>query len=212
MAESGRIWNKRTRLDAIGSLGHRDLNTPAHLILGTAVFARPNAAAITAAALAGSLLPDVSLYAMGSYALFVQDIPPSIVFGQLYFSGPWQQVFAIDNSFFVWLLVVLAGYWLRRDWLIVLGAAAILHLLTDFPLHHDDGRQHFWPFTDWVFSSPVSYWDPAHYGQIVSALEVSLCIALCVLLFRRFKSIAARGLVCAAALLETLPAAGAMMF
>ena len=188
------------------------MNTPAHLILGAAAFARPNAAAVTAAALAGSLLPDVSLYAMAAFALFVQDIPPSIVFGQLYFSDRWQQVFAIDNSFFAWLLVLLTGYWLRRDWLTVMGAAAILHLLTDFPLHHDDGRQHFWPFSDWVFVSPVSYWDPAHYGHYVAVLEISLCAALCVVLFRRFKGIAARGLICAAAAMEMLPAAGPLMF
>ena len=184
----------------------RAVNTPAHLILGAAVFARPHAASVTAGALAGSLLPDISLYAMASFALFVQKIPPSVVFGDLYFSQEWQNVFAVDNSVFVWLCVAALGYWLRRGWLAVLGAAAILHLAADFPLHHDDGRPHFWPFSDWIFSSPVSYWDPAHYGQIAGALEAALCLVLCIALFRRFRGLPARALICLAALVESVPA------
>jgi len=35
-----------------------------------------------------------------------------------------------------------------------------LHALFDFPLHHDDGHRHFWPFSEFRFDSPVSYWDP----------------------------------------------------
>jgi len=182
------------------------LNTPAHLILGAAVFARPNATAVTAASVAGSLLPDVSLYAMASWALFVQGISPSIVFGQLYFSDAWQSIFAMDNSVFVWFSLLLAGYWFRRDWVMILGAAALLHLCMDFPLHHDDGRPHFWPFSDWVFSSPVSYWDPARYGQYVGAIEVLGCILLCVLLWRRFRSWIARCTIVIAAAAEAVPA------
>ena len=46
-----------------------------------------------------------------------------------------------------------------------------LHLLCDLAVHNDDAHRHFLPFTNWRFISPISYWDPKHYGIIFSALE-----------------------------------------
>ncbi len=181
------------------------MNTPAHLVLGMAALSRPGAPGINVAILAGSLLPDLSLYLMGAHALYIQDIPPGIVFGQLYYSENWQRIFAIDNSVFVWAGVVLAGFWLRRGWLLALGLAGMLHLVLDFPLHHDDGRAHFWPLTNWVFESPISYWDPRHHGTIVGALEGLVCLALSIILVRRFKSIFSRAMILVLAATEIFP-------
>lgn len=75
-------------------------------------------------------------------------IDARIVFGELYFSDLWQAVFRIDNSFILWGAGFAAGLWWRLDWAIALCGAALLHLLIDFPLHHDDGRAHFLPLTD----------------------------------------------------------------
>ncbi len=181
------------------------MNTTAHLVVGLAAFSRPGDRPVTTSAIVGSLLPDISLYAMAAFALFVQNLPPSVVFGQLYFSPQWQAVFAVDNSVFVYLIVVCLGGFLKSRWLMVLGGAALLHILLDFPLHHDDGRPHFWPATDWVFSSPISYWDRAHYGHIVGGLEALLSLVLSVVLWRRFSSQIARILICLAALSAVLP-------
>ena len=64
-----------------------------------------------AAAVAGSLLPDLSLYLMAGWAMRVQKIPPSVVFDELYFSPRWQAVFAVDNSLILWGgLAVLAAW------------------------------------------------------------------------------------------------------
>jgi len=78
--------------------------------------------------------------------------------------------------------------WVRTVGLMVLvfALAAILHVLTDLPLHHDDGHPHFWPLTNWIFRSPVSYWDPAHHGHIWSVVEFLLALTLVVILWRRF--------------------------
>ena len=46
-----------------------------------------------------------------------------------------------------------------------------LHVPEDLFLHHDDGHRHFYPLSQWRYSSPVSYWDPNHYGKIVAPLE-----------------------------------------
>lgn len=178
------------------------MNTPAHLIIGASAFARPDAKAVNASAVLGSLAPDVSLYLLAINAIFIQGIPERTVFGEMYFSDEWQRVFAIDNSFFVWLAVLLAGMALKQRWLLVFGAAALIHLALDMPLHHDDGRQHFWPVSDWVFSSPVSYWDPARHGLIFGSLEALVCVALCVLLWRRFRGWPARAMTVVAGAAE----------
>jgi len=113
---------------------------------------------------------------MAGVSMYVLGISPSVVFDQLYFSNSWQTVFSIDNSFVVWGLGLAAALLLRKDWAIALCGAALLHLAFDFPLHHDDGRAHFWPLTNWVFESPVSYWDRRHYAGIVSPLELILAM------------------------------------
>jgi hypothetical protein len=181
------------------------VNTPAHLIFGAAAFARPNAPAVNAAALFGALLPDLSLYLLTGWSLFVMGIPPGTVFGELYFSPQWQGIFAVDNSIPLWALGLGLGLALRSRLLIAFAGAGLLHLVFDFALHHDDARRHFWPITDFVFRSPVSYWDPRHFGNIAGPVEIGVSLLLCVLLWRRFRGWFARVLIAAAALAELAP-------
>ena len=163
------------------------MNTPAHLLLGAAAFGRPDQSKITLAAIIGALLPDASLYAMAGTSLFVLGISPQRVFGELYFSDAWQTVFAIDNSFIVWGLLLIAALMAKKAWAVALVSAALLHIALDFPLHHDDGRPHFWPLSNWVFESPISYWDRAQGARIVAPLElVAAMTAAALILWRGY--------------------------
>ena len=162
------------------------MNTHAHLVLGAALFAKPNAPKVNTAAILGSLAPDISLYFMVFYSMLIMGIEPTVVFGELYYSTVWQTIFAIDNSFFLWGFLLIIGFVTKIYWVKVFAAVGITHLIFDFPLHHDDGRAHFQPLSDWVFNSPISYWDPQNYGVIVGFFEVILVIGLCAILFRRF--------------------------
>lgn len=182
------------------------MNTPAHLIIAATVFAKPQNPRVNWATIIGGLLPDFSLYALAGWSLFVQGNTANYVFGTQYFSTEWQQIFAIDNSFFIWSLVIATGVYLRKSWLWALGGAGFLHLCFDFPLHHDDARQHFWPVSDWVFISPLSYWDPNHYGNIVGVVEVLLCVVCLGFLWRRFKTKFARISIAAVGAMQLLPA------
>lgn len=181
------------------------MNTPAHLIFAAAAFARPDAPRRTWAALAGALAPDLSLYLMAGWALYVMGLPASYVFDTLYFSNAWQAVFRVDNSFLIWGALLALCWWWRSAAGMVFAASALLHLAFDFPLHHDDGRAHFWPLSDWVFASPLSYWDRAAYGGIVGPLEMAACIVFLVLLFLRFDGWRARGVIAAAGALQLAP-------
>ena len=168
------------------------MNTPAHLLIGAAAFARPAQGRVLLATLLGSLLPDLSLYVMAGTSLHVLGIPPHVVFDQLYFSDGWQTVFAIDNSFVLWGLALSVGLW--RQWqLLTIGASAgLLHLATDFFLHAGDGRPQFWPFSDWVFHSPVSYWDSTHHAMWVVPVSTAVCVGCYAVLWRRGLSVGAK--------------------
>ena len=160
------------------------MNTPAHLLIGAAAFRNRADRIVIVAAMIGALLPDLSLYLMAGAALFIFQIPPKIVFDELYFSPAWQTVFAIDNSFFVWGALLGLALWRQKPWAIALCGAAILHLCLDFPLHHDDGRPHFWPLTGWVYESPVSYWDRHQGAMWVAPVEAALATVAAILLWR----------------------------
>lgn len=165
------------------------MNTPAHLLLGAAAFGKQDAQRVTTAALVGSLLPDLSLYILTAVCVFIMGIPASVVFDELYFSDSWQAVFKVDNSFVVWGAFLALALASGKAWFIALCAAGLLHLGTDFPLHNDDARAHFWPITDWRYISPVSYWDTQHHARWVAPLELIMSVCLAVLLWIRHRVI-----------------------
>lgn len=166
------------------------MNTPAHLLLGAAVMGRGGGARVTWAALAGALLPDMSLYLLAGVSFYILNIPPSTVFNDLYFSDTWQTIFAIDNSFFIWGALFGVALWRRSDWVIALTGAALLHLVFDLPLHHDDGRAHFWPLTGWIFESPLSYWDRGYGAAWIAPIEAAIAVICAAVLMRRRLGIA----------------------
>ena len=157
-------------------------------------------------ALLGGLAPDLSLYLMVFWARLINGFSFETIFDQKYFSDEWQSVFSIDNSFIVWGAILLMGILLSRHWIKILAAGALTHLVFDILLHHDDGRAHFWPVSDWVFVSPVSYWDPRHYGNIVGPIEIALVAIMVFILWRRFSPNLWVYAIAALGLLQIMPA------
>lgn len=188
------------------------MNTQTHLLMAAAVAlpwveqrATPGTVSpslLLCAALLGAVLPDVSLIAMVAVGVAMQ-VPASVIFDEWYFNDFWQGIGAMSNSIPIYVvLAAVSGLSLYRveskrsdaffASLLVLSLSALMHCLTDFPLHHDDGRPHFWPLTQWVYESPVSYWDPRHYGQLWSVFEVLLATGFAYLLWRRYRGKIAR--------------------
>ena len=175
------------------------------MIFAAAAFAKPHDRRRTVAAVAGALAPDASLYIMASVSLYILQISPQVVFDELYFSPAWQQVFAIDNSFFVWGAALGLAWWLKAPNMVVFAASALMHVALDFPLHHDDGRPHFWPLSDWVFESPVSYWDRSAHAGIIGPIEMGLSALFCLILMRRFTSLRSRAVIALLGLIQLAP-------
>ena len=189
------------------------MNTPAHLIFGLAAFSRRGSAPVTGAAIAGALIPDLSLYLLAGWHLFVLGTSAQVVFDQLYLSEAWQAVFRIDNSIVLWGIGLAFALWARSAWASALTGAAILHLLLDMAFHAGDGRAHFWPISTWVFHSPVSYWDSAHYGQIIGPLEILVALGLAAfVLWPRHQSAGMRALITGLAVMEIAPVFVWLMF
>jgi len=126
------------------------------------------------------------MFVMVAWERWVNGLNLDQVFREAYFSDFWQEIFAINNSAPVFAVVLFAGLLLRIDWLWAFGLAALLHVICDLPLHFDDGHPHFWPFSDWIFVSPVSYWDPRHHGVGAGIAEAGLSVVLAVILLHRF--------------------------
>ena len=64
----------------------------------------------------------------------------------------------------------------------------LLHLAFDFPLHTHDARMHFWPLSDWVFESPVSYWDSRAHAGAVAPVALTMSVGAGVYLWVRHKT------------------------
>jgi len=168
------------------------MNTPTHLLIAASLFANRRESTLVFAAVAGALVPDLSLYLLAGFSLFIQGNEADYVFGTQYYSNAWQRIFSIDNSFLVWGVLLTIAIVKRWHLLIAFSIGGFAHLLCDFPLHHDDGRAHFWPVSDWVFKSPLSYWDVNHHAKIIAPMEAVLALGLAVYLMCKLNTVRAR--------------------
>ena len=177
--------------------------TQTHLLVGTALFAKPDQWLRNAGVIVGSLLPDAAIFVLFGWSKLV-GIEERRVWDELYWQEPWRMWVAAQNSVLLYgALVVVAILMLRAVrglfriglFLFFLAAAALAHVALDFPVHHHDAHRHFWPLSDWTFRSPVSYWDPAFHGRTMMAVEGVLAVVLAGWLFTRFRSWRVRGLL-----------------
>ncbi len=174
--------------------------TPTHVLIGAAAFARPGDRRRNLAAIFGALLPDLSIFVLFGWGRFVKGVSEHQLWRELYWQEPWQTLGAISNSAPLYAGLLLLGWWRAWPLVWVLGGAALLHVACDLPLHALDAHVHFWPFTDWRFHSPLSYWDNSFHGAIVRVFEGTFAVILIGLLAWRFKSVGVRLLLALALL------------
>jgi membrane-bound metal-dependent hydrolase YbcI (DUF457 family) len=174
------------------------MNTQTHVIMGAALFGGKIPKTAWAAAL-GGLLPDVPMIIIVGALKFygVYDI---IIFGFLYWQNWWQLTNAIAHNFWGWGGLLLFSVIMRERrtltaaaidrWSlpVAFAASGLLHVGVDFLVHREDAHMSLWPVTRWKFISPVSYYDPQHYGHYVAGLEALLGLALATILIRRFRN------------------------
>jgi hypothetical protein len=163
------------------------VNTPAHVIFSLGVLGWKNASSFAVAIALGALFPDLAMILF--YAVEkLQGVAEEVIWNQHYFLPTWQNWFDITNSIPLLAIFAVCCLVLGRKALALFFASAIFHCVLDFLVHHDDSHRHFFPFSRYRFESPVSYWDPAYYGNIVGLLEATVFVVIAVLLWIQDKS------------------------
>lgn len=161
------------------------MNTPAHALINLALLGRVTPPAAVAAVLVGGLLPDLPMLVF--YAVErLRGVPEAVIWSEHYFAPQWQAFFDAPNSLVLIAVAAAVCAWRRWPIGVLLFASMALHSLADLALHHDDGHRHFWPISDFRFVSPVSYWDPDHFGRWVMPAELLAALAALVWAWRHY--------------------------
>ncbi|MEM8503876.1 MAG: hypothetical protein AAF716_12065 [Cyanobacteria bacterium P01_D01_bin.1] len=177
------------------------MNTPAHAIFNLALLGRQKKPQWNPLIVWGALIPDLAMFGFYFWLKVVRGLPSAQIWRTEYYKPAWQLLFDLFNSIPLALVGVGVMIYAQRTGIALLFVSVVLHCLEDLPVHHDDAHRHFWPLSNFRFESPVSYWDPNHYGDIVSRLEVVLVLAASVYVFGRVRSRWAKALVVLANLL-----------
>ena len=171
------------------------MNTPAHAMINLVLLARKEPPKAQAVVVTGALIPDVPMFVFYFIEKVINGRTEALIWSQLYHAAFWQQWIDAFNSF------PLIGAGLCLSWYKKWRLAALfflsmlLHVLADFFLHHDDAHRHFFPFWDFRYLSPVSYWDPRYHGAVVFPLEVISVLAAAIILVRMSGHVMSRRLV-----------------
>ena len=148
------------------------MNTPAHVVINLLVLSGKGNHRRNATIVAGALIPDLVIILFYGWHKLIGTVE-SQIWSVEYYRPLWQAWIDGFNSIPLILLAMLFCWKTKKTLLTILFASMLLHTFGDLPLHHDDGHAHFYPFSDWRFASPISYWDPAHYGHWVSWVEIA---------------------------------------
>lgn len=142
----------------------------------------------TLAFVLGALFPDTSTYIFFLVCGVFLGIPQNILWDDMYFNSFWAIPITLAHSFIIWpFLIAFSNYlgWKLVKWFSI---SAFFHAMVDFFVHTQDAYRHFYPFSNWTFISPISYWNNAEYGQYVSFFDSALVILLLIYLYTRYKN------------------------
>lgn len=161
------------------------MNTPAHAMINLLLLSGKPDHGRSAAIVAGALLPDLAIIVFyGGHLLL--GTSESQIWSVEYYRPFWQAWIDSFNSIPLIGLALLLCWYARQYLLLIIFGSMLLHVFGDLPLHHDDAHRHFFPFSDWRFQSPVSYWDPAHHGAWAGLVEFVCVLAAALWMYWRW--------------------------
>ncbi|MGF1600494.1 MAG: hypothetical protein ACFCU8_00515 [Thermosynechococcaceae cyanobacterium] len=170
------------------------MNTPSHAILNLALLLpHQQTEKLLPIIAVGAILPDIPMFTLYLWAK-VKGIPPQQLWTETYYQPLWQNWTNLFHSIPLAGLGLGIGIACHAQLLAVLCGSSVLHSLLDLPVHNDDAHRHFFPFHPYRFISPLSYWDPRHYGYIVALVEILLVLLATVYLFPQVESTLVKGL------------------
>jgi len=148
------------------------MNTPTHIVIGYALLKNHVTRTRDTLWIAlGSALPDVAIFILPLYGISTGHTMRE-VWDTLYFTDSWQNIIDIFNSLPIILFILLASLVYKWRSGVLLACSMCIHVLGDLFLHNDDAHRHLFPLSDYRLISPISYWDPVHYGHWGSFIEL----------------------------------------
>jgi hypothetical protein len=164
------------------------MNTPSHAIINLVIFNQQLRNQANLAILIGAVLPDLPIFVFYFLMKFVYKLPSQQIWSQAYYQPLWQFLVSTFHSIPLALLGVLISHIAKWPVMKICFISMILHSLLDLPVHNNDAHRHFFPFSNYRFISPLSYWDVKHYGHIVAFGEILLVLGSTVYLFLKTKT------------------------
>jgi len=166
------------------------VNSPTHTLLALALLSKRGEKKRNWAVALGSIIPDAAIYLWAPYQSLVKGVSGEKLWRELYFAEPMQNLIAYFNSIPIYGALAVLGYVMRaKTWgklTLFFALAALIHMVTDMPVHNHDAYRHFWPFSDWRFISPLSYYEAEYHAGWVSLVEAAIALLSIVVLWRRF--------------------------
>ncbi len=167
--------------------------TPSHIIYSWA-FARRTAtddhnsgtnltSKRTLAFVLGALFPDTPTYLFFIVCGLILGYSGETMWDDMYFNSGWSIPITLTHSFWLWPLLIAIGTYFSLNFLRWFSMSALLHAVVDFCVHTDDAYRQFWPFSDWKFHSPISYYRASEFGNWVSAFDSLLVLGLLTYLY-----------------------------
>ena len=171
------------------------MNTPAHAMINLAILGRKDGPKLQGAVIAGALLPDLPMFLFYFVEKVWNGSAEHIIWSQNYHLDSWQNFFDIFNSLPLIGLGLALSVIRKSKAGMLFFFSMILHVCGDFFVHHDDAHRYFFPFSDWRFISPISYWDPRYHGTVLSVIEITAVILCAAILLRSAQQSASKWLV-----------------
>lgn len=161
-----------------------------HTLFALAVLTKKERPLRNRSAFWGSVIPDAFIYVAALAWMILSTDPMPRFWNEIYFEQPMQAIASAFNSIPIYMSLLVLGYCFRKSkmGLIVLffALAALLHISMDFPVHAHDAYAHFWPFSDWKFHSPFSYYETHLHAKWVGLIELLIVCGSAWVLHKRF--------------------------
>ncbi|MDQ6997953.1 MAG: hypothetical protein Q9M17_04495 [Mariprofundus sp.] len=164
------------------------MNTPAHAIINLLLMGKKHRGKHALAIIAGALIADAPMLVFYLWEKY-QGLAERLIWSDLYHQPAWQMWFNAFHSFPLLALACFVAWRARLSAWSIFFASMFCHSLFDFPFHHNDAHQHLFPFSDYRFISPLSYWNPEYFGLWIGSLEILVMIVGSIYLLRSSQSV-----------------------
>lgn len=171
------------------------MNTPSHAIINLALLSKSQLPEANLAIVIGGILPDIPIFIFYFWAKFIARLPEAKIWSVAYYQPSIQNFVAIFHSIPLATIGWLISDYCNWEIMQIICISLVLHSLLDLPVHNNDAHRHFFPFSNYRFISPISYWDPKHYGSIVALIEILLVLLGTLLIFTTINSLIGKGLI-----------------